>query len=95
MASWRFYFCALQFSSKSVIATELANEVYDFCPDIIGQHFACFGDLADSLEDEGEPQSAAMRELLEGVSWDDDEAAGLELLQRSLQRGHVIPLWWD
>ena len=59
----------------------LTNEVYDFCPDIIGQHFSGFGEMADSLEDDGEPLSATMRELLEGVSWDDEEAGGVELFE--------------
>lgn len=72
-----------------------AEEVYNFCPDIIDQHFACFADMADATEDEETPVPDAMRELLEGVDWDDDETAGLEILKRSLQRGDVIPLWWD
>lgn len=73
----------------------LAQEIYDFCPDTISQHFGCFGEMVESYEEMGEDLPEHVAELIEGLDWDDHIAAGLEVLQRSLRKNKSLMLWWD
>jgi hypothetical protein len=74
--------------------TLLAQEIYEFCPDTIDQHFGCFGDMIEILKDRGEEVSEEILELVEGVDLEDDNH-GLELLQRTLKKYKLLGLWWD
>jgi hypothetical protein len=74
--------------------TLLAQEIYEFCPDTIDQHFGCLGDTIEILKDMGEEVSEEILELVEGVDLEDDNY-GLELLQRSLKKYKLLGLWWD
>lgn len=72
-----------------------SEEIYDFCPDTIDQHFGCFGDMADAMEEAGEELPAEMQEVMAGLDWDDPDKAGMELLKYSLQQTKSLFLWWD
>jgi hypothetical protein len=71
-----------------------ARDVYDFCPDIIDQGFGCIDEMIGWAEETGEDIPEAMRELVYGVNFEDEDY-GLELLKRSLKRDMKICLWWD
>lgn len=72
----------------------LADEVYQFCPDTVDQHFGCFEEMLDGFEDTGKELDPRILELVEGVSFDDDDY-GVVLLARALKRDKIIQLWWD
>jgi hypothetical protein len=72
----------------------LADEIYAFCPDTVDQHFGCFEEMLDAVEETGEEPDPAILELVEGVSFDSEDY-GVVLLARSLKRDHIIQLWWD
>ena len=71
---------------------EFANEIYEFCPDIIDQHFGCMDDIVGMTRTEDLPPELA--EILEGINFE-DENFGLILLRRSLERTKQLSLWWD
>jgi len=74
--------------------SELARDVYAFCPDTIDQHWGCMHEMVEALEESGEDLPDNIRELIEGVDLA-DENYGLELLKRSLAKTKTVPLWWD
>ncbi|BFM41128.1 DUF4253 domain-containing protein [Synechocystis sp. LKSZ1] len=69
----------------------LAQEIYQFCPDIIDQHFGCFDDLFSGPSATWPPE---LQEFLAGIDFE-DENFGLELLKRSLAQSSTVGLWWD
>ncbi len=70
----------------------LAQEIYEFCPDVIDQHFGCFDDLLESLD---EPElSPELAELIQGIDFNRDDF-GLKLLEKSLTMTQSVGLWWD
>jgi hypothetical protein len=70
----------------------LAQEIYEFCPDVIDQHFGCMDDLVEMMDEE--ELLPELTELLEGVNFE-DENFGSVLLQKSLKQSKVLTLWWD
>jgi len=68
------------------------REIYEFCPDIIDQHFGCMDDMVDTIGAAALPPELA--ELIAGVNFE-DENFGEILLQRSLERSKLLSLWWD
>lgn len=84
----------VQFETLPDDTRELAAEVYDFCPDVIDQHFGCIGELVEAAEETGMDLPENIQQLIEGVDLT-EENCGLELLARSLKRDQKVPLWWD
>jgi hypothetical protein len=84
----------LRFSTLPEDLGAFAREIYEFCPDTIDQHFGCFEEMIDGLEEMGKDVPEDVQELIEGVDLS-DEGSGLELLRRSLARDKAIQLWWD
>ncbi|PZO42346.1 MAG: hypothetical protein DCF19_07055 [Pseudanabaena frigida] len=74
--------------------TELALDIYEFCPDIIDQHFGCMAEAIEMMEGAEQDIFADVRELIKGVDLT-DENYGFELLKRSLALNKIVPLWWD
>jgi hypothetical protein len=72
---------------------ELANEIYEFCPDVVDQGFGCFSDFVEAAETQAEPDPGFL-ELTAGVDFE-DENYGLEILRRCLKRDKTVWLWWD
>lgn len=72
----------------------LAEDIYEFCPDTIDQHFGCFKEMLEHSEETGESVPNELSQLIEGVDMD-DENYGLELLKRSLVKNKKVMLWWD
>lgn len=85
----------IEFQNLPDDLSALAQEIYEFCPDTISQHFGCFGEMAESYEETGQDLPEHLAELIEGVDWSDHIAAGLEVLQRSLRKNKSLMLWWD
>jgi hypothetical protein len=73
---------------------KLAAEVYDFCPDVVDQHFGCMAEMVDAMEEMDEDVPEHVRELVEGVDLTADDY-GVELLKRSLEKTKMVALWWD
>lgn len=84
----------LHFHTLPADLEAFAGEVYEFCPDVIEQHFACIGQMIDALQESGEEIPANIKCLVEGVDLSDD-FAGMELLKRSLAQDKTLTLWWD
>jgi len=71
-----------------------ARNVYDFCPDTVDQGFGCVEEMMELGEEMGEEIPEDMKELVEGVDFEDEDY-GIELLKRSLKRDMKVYLWWD
>lgn len=84
----------VKFQSLPEDLDELASDIYDFCPDVIEQHFGCMDDLVDVMEDSGQEISEDLAELIEDVDFE-QENFGEELLQKSLRLTQQVALWWD
>lgn len=74
--------------------TELAVEIYEFCPDVIDQHFGCMADAISIAEEFGKDLSEDIAVLLKDVDLNDEDC-GFELLKRSLSIHKAVALWWD
>lgn len=72
----------------------LADEIYEFCPDVIEQGFGCMDDMVDMAEEHGFPLDENTQKLIEGVDFSNDDF-GIELLRRSLIQTKQVALWWD
>lgn len=72
----------------------LANEIYEFCPDVIDQHFGCMDEMVEMMDETGQELTPEMAQLIEGVDFENEDF-GEELLRRSLRSTHAVSLWWD
>lgn len=84
----------IHFKSLPADVKGFAQELYEFCPDIIDQHFGCFGEMLEAMEETGEELPEALQNLLEGIDLS-SENYGLELLEKVLQTDGRVPFWWD
>ena len=82
------------FSNLPDDLTELALEIYEFCPDTIDQGFGCTDDMINMLQESQQEIPAELQEMIEGIDFD-DENFGLEILKRSLISTKELFLWWD
>ncbi|MEY3302435.1 MAG: DUF4253 domain-containing protein [Pseudanabaena sp.] len=74
--------------------TDLAVEIYEFCPDTIEQHFGCIAEAIAITEGFGKELSEDIQTLIKDIDLTDDDY-GFELLKRSLVINKTVPLWWD
>jgi hypothetical protein len=74
--------------------TDLAVEIYEFCPDTIDQHFGCFAESIEIMEGFEQDLADNVKALIQDVDFTDDDY-GLELLKRSLALNNAVTLWWD
>lgn len=74
--------------------TDLAIEIYEFCPDTIDQHFGCFAESIAIMEGFEQDLAENVKALIQDVDLTDDDY-GLELLKRSLALNNAVTLWWD
>ncbi len=72
----------------------LAREIYEFCPDVIEQHFGCMDDRVEIMENQGMTVPLDLAELVEGVDFTEENFGEL-LLCKSLARERGVTLWWD
>lgn len=84
----------LEFHTLPEDLAAFAGDVYEFCPDVIDQHFGCFGEMIEAMEEAGEEIPENVQRLVEGLDLSDDFAA-MELLRRSLEQDKTLTLWWD
>jgi hypothetical protein len=84
----------VQFDRLPSDLAALANDIYEFCPDTIDQHFGCLAEMVELAEETGEDLPPNVAELVKGVDLE-DENYGLVLLQRSLAANKLVALWWD
>jgi hypothetical protein len=73
---------------------ELAKDIYDFCPDVIEQHFGVMDEMVDMMDETGQELDKETAELVDGVDFE-DERFGEILLQKSLAFTKSVSLWWD
>ncbi len=74
--------------------TELAVEIYEFCPDVIDQHFGYMADAIAVAEEFNQALSVEIQVLLKDIDLTDEDY-GFELLKRSLELNKAVTLWWD
>ncbi len=72
----------------------LAEEIKQFCPDVVSQNFGCLEEMISMAEEMGEAIDPSVLELCEGIDFDDEDY-GVEILARSITRDKVVALWWD
>lgn len=72
----------------------LANEIYEFCPDIIDQGYGCMEDMVEMAEEYGHEIPAESLKLIEGIDFS-DENYGLKILQKVLKETKEMGFWWD
>jgi len=82
------------FSNLPDDLTELALDIYEFCPDTIDQGFGCADDAINMLQKSQQGIPADLQEMIEGIDFE-DENFGLEILKRSLISTKELFLWWD
>lgn len=84
----------IHFKSLPSDTKRFAQEIYEFCPDVVDQHFGCLGELFEGIEELEEAIPAATQTLIAGINFDSEDY-GLDLLERSLKMDGRIQLWWD
>ncbi len=84
----------IHFKSLPGDTKKFAQEIYEFCPDVVDQHFGCFGEMFESMEELGEEIPEATKRLIEGIDFSSDHY-GLDLLEKALKIDGRIQLWWD
>jgi hypothetical protein len=84
----------IQFDTLPVDMDSFVKELYAFCPDLVDQGTGCVAEMVEMAGEMGESIPPGMKELIEGVDFE-DENYGLEILKRELQRGMKVMLWWD
>ncbi len=81
---------SIKFSRLPEELEEFAEDIYDFCPDVVDQGFAAM----DDFEDDDSEESEEMMELTEGLDPEDPDF-GLKVLVKALERDKALDLWWD
>ena len=84
----------VQFDKLPEDLNKFANEIYEFCPDVIDQGYGCIADMIEMSQEHGHEVPAWTEKLIEGVDLS-DENCGLKLLQRELKENKSIAFWWD
>lgn len=84
----------VKFSSLPDNLESFAKEVYEFCPDVVDQHFGCMDEMVEMMEESGQKIAPEIAELIEGVNLE-DENFGEVLLQKSIRSTQSVSLWWD
>ena len=85
---------AVRFNRVPDDAAALAQDIYQFCPDVIDQNLGCAKEIVEMAEMSGKPVPPSLAELIEGVDLD-REGYGMELLKRALLKQKTVTLWWD
>jgi hypothetical protein len=84
----------IHFKTLPVDTKKFAQEIYEFCPDIVDQHFGCFGEIFEAMEESGEEIPEETKKLIEGIDFSSDDY-GLNLLEQALKIDGRVELWWD
>ncbi len=74
--------------------TTLAEEIDEFCPDVIDQGYGCMDDIVEMMAASGQQLDEKNQALLQGVSFDDPDF-GLQILENALRQDRAVSLWWD
>jgi hypothetical protein len=84
----------IEFTMLPADMDAFAQDLYDFCPDLVDQGTGCVHEMIEAMEEMGEELSPRMQKLIEGVDFE-DENYGVEILKREVQEGMSVQLWWD
>ncbi len=84
----------VMFNSLPSDLEPLAKDIYEFCPDVIEQHFGVMDEMLEMMEETGQELDNETAKLVEGVNFE-EENFGMVLLQKSLAATHSVALWWD
>ncbi len=84
----------VKFNSLPDNLESFAKEIYDFCPDVIDQHFGCMDEMVEMMDETGQELDPGTAELIEGVDLEDEDF-GEVLLQKSIKSTQSVSLWWD
>jgi hypothetical protein len=84
----------IEFATLPADMDAFAQDLYDFCPDLVDQGTGCMAEMIESMEEMGEELSPRVQKLIEGVDFEDDNY-GVEILRREVQEGMSVQLWWD
>ncbi|MBE9222533.1 DUF4253 domain-containing protein [Cyanobacterium stanieri LEGE 03274] len=68
----------------------MAEEIYEFCPDIIDQGYGCM----DEILTMGQKIDERLKPLLQGVEMNSPDF-GLQILENVLKVKKKVCLWWD
>lgn len=84
----------IKFTTLPANMDAFAQELYDFCPDLVDQGTGCVAELVEMAEEVGQELEPALTELLEGIDFS-DENYGVEILKRQVVRNKELDFWWD
>lgn len=84
----------IHFKSLPADVKGFAQKIYEFCPDIIDQHFGCFAEMIEAMEETGEDLPQDLQNLLQGIDLSSEDS-GLDLLEKALRTDGRVQLWWD
>jgi len=84
----------IHFQTLPEDTAKFSEEIYQFCPDTVDQHFGCFDEMIESFTEADEDIPENVYQLIEGVDFS-DENYGLILLERALKIDGHVQLWWD
>jgi hypothetical protein len=83
----------IEFATLPADMNAFAQDLYDFCPDLVDQGTGCMAEMIETMEEMGEVPPN-IQELIEGIDFE-DENYGVEILRREVQQKMSVPLWWD
>lgn len=84
----------IHFKTLPADTKRFAQEIYEFCPDTVDQHFGLFDEIFESIEEMGEEIPEETKRLIEGIDFSSHNY-GLDLLEKALKIDGRIQLWWD
>lgn len=84
----------IQFDTLPKDMDAFANDLYEFCPDLVDQGTGCMAEMLEMAEETGQEISPEIQKLIEGIDFS-DENYGVEILKREVQLRKAVSLWWD
>lgn len=81
----------LEFNSLPEDVEAFAQEIYDFCADVVDQGTACIPEFLESGTETVDPK---IQILVEGVDLESPNA-GVAILANKLRKEMRLDLWWD
>ena len=84
----------IKFISLPSDLTNLTQEIYEICPNVIYQGFGCIDDMIIVMTQAGREIEPEVYEIIKNIDVD-DEGFGVKILQKYLKLKKVLYLWWD
>jgi len=74
--------------------TDLTQEVYELCPNVIYQGFGCIDDMVEIMTQSGRKIEPEIAELIKETDIEDEDFS-MKIIQKYLKFKKTLYLWWD